>query len=300
MHANHEKITRRTLLTYSARAAAVAAAGWPFAALLAAPQSRWFKIGACDWSLGKTADPAAFDVAKQIGLDGVQISLGTLRNDMHLRRADMQQAYRAAAQRTGVEMASMAIGEMNNIPLKSDPRAARWLADSIDACHALRLNVVLAACFYNGDLNMARTAEIDRLVSILKEIAPKAEKQGVRIGLENYLSAEDNLRLLDMIGSPAVIVYYDVGNSTDKGYNVYREIRLLGKRICELHAKDNGYMLGQGRIDFAKVRRALDDIEYSGWIQIEAVAPHGLLADYTTDRKFLKKLFPPVVRHGGA
>ena len=29
------------------------------------------------------------------------------------------------------------------------------------------------------------------------------------------------MRLLDRIGSPAVKVYYDVGNSTDKGYNVY-------------------------------------------------------------------------------
>ncbi len=292
MQADPGKLNRRTLLASSVRAAAAAAATSPFAALLAAPQSRWFKIGACDWSLGKQADPAAFDVAKQIGLDGVQISLGTERNDMHLRRPDVQKAYAAAARRTGLEMASIAIGEMNRIPLKSDPRAARWLADSIDVCKWLGLTVSMAACFYNGDLDLSRTAEIDHLVGVLKEIAPKAEKHGIRIGLESYLSAEDNLRLLDLVGSPAVMVYYDVGNSTDKGRNVDREIRLLGKRICELHAKDNGYMLGQGRIDFAKVRRALDDIGYSGWIQIEAAAPHGLIPDYTADRKFLKKLFP--------
>jgi hypothetical protein len=29
----------------------------------------------------------------------------------------------------------------------------------------------------------------------------------------------------------------------------------------------------------------LDDIEYSGWIQIEAAAPHGLIADDTADRQ---------------
>jgi len=280
------------MLRCSAEAAAAAAVGASLSPLLAAPQSRGFKIGAPDWSLGKRSTPAAFDVAKQIGLDGVQISLGTERNDMHLRRPDVQKAYAAAARRTGLEMASIAIGEMNRIPLKSDPRAARWLADSIDVCKWLGLTVSMAACFYNGDLDLSRTAEIDHLVGVLKEIAPKAEKHGIRIGLESYLSAEDNLRLLDLVGSPAVMVYYDVGNSTDKGRNVDREIRLLGKRICELHAKDNGYMLGQGRIDFAKVRRALDDIGYSGWIQIEAAAPHGLIPDYTADRKFLKKLFP--------
>ena len=45
--------------------------------------------------------------------------------------------YRDAAQRAGLEIASLAIGEMNHVPLKSDPRAARWLADSIDVCKAL-------------------------------------------------------------------------------------------------------------------------------------------------------------------
>ncbi len=54
-------------------------------------------------------------------------------------------------------------------------------------------------------------------------------------------------------------------------------------------------MLGRGRIDFAKVRQALDDIRYRGWIQIEAATPHGLIPDYTADRKFLKKLFPRTV-----
>ncbi len=217
MRADNGKMTRRTLLTWSARAAAVAAAASPLAALLAAPQSRWFKIGACDWSLGKQGDPAAFDLAKQIGLDGVQISLGTVQNDMHLRRPNVQKAYVEAARRTGLEMASLAIGEMNQVPLKSDPRAAQWLDQSIDVCKSLGLTISMAACFYNGDLDLSKTAEIDHLVGVLKDIAPKAEKQGVRIGLESYLSAEDNMRLIERVGSPAVMVYYDVGNSTDKG-----------------------------------------------------------------------------------
>ena len=40
---------------------------------------------------GKRSDPAAFDVAKQIGLDGVQIDMGTAANDMHLRQPEVQQ-----------------------------------------------------------------------------------------------------------------------------------------------------------------------------------------------------------------
>lgn len=44
------------------------------------------RIGACDWSIGKASDPAAFELAKEIGLDGVQVSLGNVANNMHLRQ----------------------------------------------------------------------------------------------------------------------------------------------------------------------------------------------------------------------
>ena len=50
----------------------------------------------------------------------------------------------------------------------------------------------MPACFGDGELDMSKTDEIDHLVGVLKDVAPKAEKQGVVIGLENYLSAEDN------------------------------------------------------------------------------------------------------------
>jgi sugar phosphate isomerase/epimerase len=286
-----KSISRRVLLRRSVGVAAFAAAASSLGPLLAAPASRWFKIGACDWALGKRNDPAAFQVAKSIGLDGVQVDLCTA-GTRHLRDPQIQAAYRDAARRSGLEIASLALLELNNVPLKSDPRAALWLGESIDVCKALGVNVVLAAFFVAGELDMQRTGEIDRVVKILKQVAPKAERQGVVIGLEDYLSAEDNLRILDRVGSPAVKVYYDVGNSTDKGRDVAKEIRALAGRVCEFHAKDGPYMLGQGRIDFKAVRKAMDDIQYSGWIQIEAATPHGPVADYTVDRKYLKGIFP--------
>jgi sugar phosphate isomerase/epimerase len=285
------KITRRALLSRGAQAAALAAAFSRLEPLRAAPGSRWFKIGACEWNLGKS-DPSSFDVAKEIGLDGVQVNMGSAGNGMHLRKPEVQRAYLEAARRTGLAIGSLAIGELNSIPLKRDPRAAQWLLDSIDVCKALGITVTMPACFGNGDLDMAKTDEIDHLVKVLKEAAAKAEKQGITIGLESYLSAEDNLKILDRVGSPALAVYYDVGNSTDKGRDVLKEIPLLGKRICEFHFKDANHMLGQGRIDFKKVRKALDRIEYSGWIQIEAAAPHGVPKDYAAHYKFLRGIYP--------
>lgn len=288
-------ITRRKLLLRSATAAVAAIGASRLAPLFAAADSRGFLIGACDWTLRKRSDPASFDVAKQIGLDGVQISMGGLKDDLHLRRPEVQNAFLAAAKRTGLKIASLAVDVLNNVPLKSDPRAAQWLADSIDVCKALGSSVSMPAFFSAGDLDMSKTAEIDRVVKALRDTAPKAEKQGIVIGLENYLGAEDNLRIIDRIGSPAVKVYYDVGNSTDKGRDIHKEILLLGNRICEFHFKDGKAPIGQGRIDFRQLRKTLDKIDYRGWIQLESAAPKGLIPDYTEQCKYIRMLFPPTV-----
>jgi sugar phosphate isomerase/epimerase len=64
-------------------------------------------------------------------------------------------------------------------------------------------------------------------------------------------------------------------------------------RICEFHAKENGFLLGEGRIDFPSVRRAMDDIGYSGWIQIEGAVPKGrpILDSYVQNVPFMRSTF---------
>ena len=264
------------------------------APLLAAPEQRRFKIGACDWSIGKMADTAALAVGQEIGLDGVQISLGTAANDMHLRQAKVQGQYRQLSKETGVAVASLAIGTLNDIPYKNDERTIAWVSDSIDACKAMGCRVVLLAFFGNGDLKGDKEGT-DEVVRRLKGVAPKAETAGVILGIESWLSAEEHVDIIDRVGSPAVQVYYDVANSEKMGYDIYREIRWLGgkKLICEFHLKENGALLGQGRVDFKKVREAMDDIDYSGWMQIEGSVPQGaaLLPSYQENCRFARGVF---------
>ena len=285
-------MTRREMLSWSARAAAGAAVFSSGAGHTFAQSKRRFRIGACDWSIGKMGDPGAFALAKEIGLDGVQVSLGTAQNDMRLRQAAVQGEFKAAAKKAGVEVSSLAIGELNSIPYKRDPRTVEWVSDSIDACVALGVRVVLLAFFGNDDL-LGDAAGTDEVVKRLKAVAPKAEKAGVKLGIESWLSADQHIDILDRVGSDAVKVYYDCCNSHDKGYDIYQEIRKLGKRICEFHAKENGKLLGQGGVDFKKVRQAMDDIGYTGWIQIEGAVPPGkaMLESYKLNCAFMREVF---------
>lgn len=283
-------VTRRQMLARTAPAVVAAAFSPAIVPLLADPAKRGFKIGACEWSLRKS-DSSCMAIAKEIGLDGVQVNMGNAGNRMWLRQPEVRKAYQDAAARHGVEIAGLALGEFNNIPLKSDPRAAVWLVDAVEVAKALGTKVILVAQFFKGELK-DDPAGVDRTVDVLREIAPRAERTEVILGLENYLSAEENLDIVRRVGSPAVQVYYDVGNSTDKGYDIYRELRMLKGKLCELHAKDGEYVLGKGRVDFAKVREAIDEIGYRGWIQIESAAPNGPVADYPATVQFLRRHFP--------
>jgi len=289
MQNHHTNISRREMIRQSVQSAAWLALASNCAPLFAAADKRRFRLGACDWSIGKMGDPGAFDVAKEIGLDGVMVSLGTAANDMRLRKPEVQQQFKEAAKNAGLQVASLAIGELNEIPYKSDPRTVQWVSDSIDVCKAFAVRVVLLAFFGNDDLRDDQ-AGVDEVVRRLKAVAPKAEKAGVILGIESWLSAEQHIEILDRVGSKAVKVYYDVCNSNDRGYDIYAEIRKLGKRICEFHAKENGALLGQGKVDFHKVRAAMDDINYRGWIQIEGAVPPGkpMLESYQANCKFMR------------
>ncbi len=287
------RITRREMMVDSACAVAGLALTTSCRSFGPFLDGRGFKIGVCDWTIGKRTDPASLEMAKRLGLDGVQVDLGSGQNDLPLCNPELQRKFLEAAKKHDVEVASLALGTLNNVPYKSDPRAERWVSESIDVCKAMGVNVVLMAFFGKGDLRNDKKGT-DIVVERLKRVAPKAEKAGVFLGIESWLSAEQHLDIIDRVGSPAVKVYYDVGNSHKAGYDIYQEIRLLDKQICEFHAKDYDDLYGKGTIAFEEVRRVMDDIGYRGWIVMEGVKmPLGLEDSIRYDAKYLRGVFPP-------
>lgn len=292
-----KRMTRREMMIGSAGViAGIGLAGCACPGPKGDCSAKGFKIGACDWTLGKQADVRVFEVAKRVGIDGVQISLNTLEKQMYMQKPEMQQAYLEAAKKHGMEIPSIAIGELNNIPLKgNDLRAEQWVSDCIDVCDAMQVKVILLAFFMKGDIK-DDPGGTDIVVEKLKRLAPKAKKAGVSLAIESWLSAEEHLDIIERVGSPAIKVYYDVANSQLKGYDIFREIRMLAGHIAEFHAKDYDDIYGKGSMDFPAVRKAMDDIGYRGWLVMEGVKmPLGTEESNRYDAEYLRKIFPPKI-----
>ncbi len=288
---SRSSITRREAL---ATLSGVPLAAAPALAALAGDDKRRFKISACDWSIRQRGTPEALKVAGQIGLDGVEVSFGPPGEEHDLRRAEVRRAYLAAAEEQGVAISSLAMGVLNRVPYSSSPEAEKWVAECVEVMPKLGQKVVLLAFFSKGDVKGRRDLQ-DEVIRRLKRVAPAAEKAGVVLGIESWLDVDDHLRILDGVGSPAVQVYYDVANMDHEGYDVYRGIRRLGRdRICQVHCKENGFLLGKGRIDFVRVRGALDDVGWTGWLVIEGAVPPGgeMLESYVHNQKYLRSVFP--------
>ena len=293
------QVNRRRMLQWGVGSAAAIA---PAMRLLASDPQRTFKIGACDWSLRARHELSALDVAKEIGLDGVQVSFGEKGIRYDLREAAVRDAYLKKCQQLKLEIASLGLGGLNNKPYASDTEAEQWVADSIDVMVQLQQRVALLAFFNKGDIKDQPRLQ-QQVIARLKRVAPQAEKAGVILGIESWLNADDHLRMLDAIGSPAIQVYYDVANMEARGYDIYAEIRKLGKdRICQIHAKENGHLLGQGKVDFVRVKESLDDIGWSGWLVIEAATVPGqtMAQCYQQNQRYLRRVFPTATSADGA
>lgn len=282
-------LTRRKFLHLGAAGFASAALAHYNERVVSAKSSR-FKVGVPDWSLKQEAKLESIALAKKIGFDGVQISLGVGTDKLPLSDAEVQRSFLAESKRVGLPLASVCLNILHRNILKSDPLGQRWVADAIPIAKNLGVKVILLPFFGKGALKTP--AEMDYVGDVLRETAPAAEKAGVILGLEDTISAKDNVRIVERSKSPAVRTYYDVGNSTANGFDILEEIRWLGSdRICEVHLKDNPHFLGQGKINFPSVVDALNDIGFDKWAQLETSSPTGSIeSDMRVNLKYIRGL----------
>lgn len=118
----------------------------------------------------------------------------------------------------------------------------------------------------------------------VKKLIPLAEKLNVIIGLENvwnnlWVRPDLYKNFVGSFDHPFVRAYYDVGNHVKYLVPVHDWIHTLGGLIKKIHIKD--YALApdnhsgkfvhprDGSIDWPKMRQALDDVGYNGWITVE-------------------------------
>ena len=115
-------------------------------------------------------------------------------------------------------------------------------------------------------------------VRALREVARAAERAGVRLALEplnrfeTYFlnTAADARRLTNEVGSDFLGVHLDTFHMNIEERDPVAAIADAGDRLVHFHCSENDRgIVGSGHLPWRRLRRALDDAGYDGWLVCE-------------------------------
>jgi hexulose-6-phosphate isomerase len=221
-----------------------------------------------------------FNAAKTAGFDGVEMSAPNQN----------VAAVKEAIRETGLPVDGSIVTTHWNVR-HTDPspevRAQaldtfrRALADT----HAVGGNTVLLVAGHGKDGTKEEVWK--RCVDNISQAIPLAAELGVYIAVENVWNhfmydhagdhqqtADKYVQFVDELDSPWLGLQFDIGNHWKYG-SMGDWIRQLGKRIVKLdlkgfsRSKDSFTKIGEGDLDWSDVRKALLEINYTGWAAAE-------------------------------
>lgn len=302
-------LSRRRFLASTSLAAA--AMGWfsdPPARLFAAEAGAArpaaaprYKIAVCDWMILKRQKLGAFQLAKDIGADGVEVDMGSLGEretfDNQLAKPEVREQLLAKARELGLEICSLAMSGFYAQSFAERPTVPRMTQDCIDTMKAMNVKIAFLPLGVRSDL--VKHPELrSKVVERLKVVGKQAESAGVVIGVETELAAEDQIKLLDEVGSLAIRIYFNFANAIQNNRDLIRELRTLGKeRICQIHGTDQDgvWLQDDPKIDMPKVKQMLDEMSWSGWLVIErsrkANDSRNVKGNFGANTAYLKTIF---------
>jgi sugar phosphate isomerase/epimerase len=267
------------------------------------PANHRYKVAVVDLMILKRQKLGAFQLARDIGADGVEVDMGGLGDretfDNQLTNAATHQQFLDKARELHLEIPSLAMTGFFAQSFAERPSVPRMIQDCIDTMKQMNVKVAFLPLGVKGDL--VKHPELrPAIVERLKAAGKQAEQAGITIGVETSLPAADEVKLLDDVGSPAIRIYFNFANAIKNGRDLGAELRTLGKdRICQIHATDeDGVWLEKDpKIDLPKVKQTLDAMGWSGWLVIErsrdANDPRNVKKNFGANTAYLKSVFQP-------
>lgn len=237
------------------------------------------KIGICQWALPMEG-PYGCKLASELGLEGIQLDIGTNKRGFLLSNKFVQEAYLEFGKEFGISFPSIAIPELDNFsmlaPEGSRDReiANKAIRKAIETAEAMKISLVMIPSFNKSEIKTE--ADFEQAVDCLQNTCDYAKNKGIIIGTENLLSVNDVKLLFKKVNRSNLKLYFDTQNySLNKGYNTAEMLGLLISYICEVHVKDgkngdlSGALLGKGDANFYNSMKVLKKYNYSGWIILE-------------------------------
>ncbi|WP_286862025.1 MULTISPECIES: sugar phosphate isomerase/epimerase family protein [Sphingobacterium] len=270
-------------------------------AVFAAPKRR-YHVAVIDLMILKRQKLSAFDLAKEIGADGLEVDMGGLGNrvtfDSKLGDPAERKAFLDKAKETGITICSLAMTGFYAQSFATRPTYQQMVGDCLDTCQKMGVKVVFLPLGVTCDL--VKYPELrPAIVERLRVVGEMAKKAGVVIGIETALDAKGEVGLLKEVGSKHIQIYFNFSNPLKEGRDLIQELTILGKkRICQIHCTDEDgvWLENNKRLNMPLVKQTLDRMGWHGWLVIERsrdanLPPRAVKENFGANTRYVKQLF---------
>jgi D-psicose/D-tagatose/L-ribulose 3-epimerase len=253
-----------------------------------------FRYAICNEIFGQLPLSEVCGAVKSLGYDGIELAPHTLAEDATSltaqQRTDIaQQIHDAGLAFVGLHWLLLSPPGLHITTADAETRKKTWdyVHRAIDLCadlageEAESKGVIVIGSPKQRSTNglMAPRQAVDILTHELAHAAPHAEMRGVKLLLEALSPADtdvvnclpDAVAIVRQIGSPAVQSMFDVHNAIKEKEPHAELIRRYAAHIAHIHVNElDGQEPGRGEYDFARLLETANELDYRGWISVEA------------------------------
>lgn len=235
-----------------------------------------------DWPFDK-----AFALAAECGYTGIEIAPFTIADYVTAIPAARRTEVRRQAEKAGLKVIGLhwLLAKTQGFHVTSPDASVRrktveYLGELARFCADLGGKILVFGSPKQRDLaaGMSRSEGMQHAAHVFRALLPALEKTNVTLLLEplspkttNFLTtAAEAVELIGMVGSPRCRLHLDCLAMSNEAVPIPELIRKHRAAFDHFHANDaNGRGPGFGKLDFVPIFRALQEIDYRGWISVE-------------------------------
>lgn len=267
------------------------------------PQKERYKVAVCDWMILKRQKLGAFERAKEIGADGIEMDMGGLGDretfDSKFVNGDTAsiRVFKQKMDETGVGISSIAMSGFYAQSFAKRETVKQMVNDCIEVMKIFDVEVAYLPLGTQGDL--VKNPELrPAIVERLRWAGEQVDKINGIIAVETSLSAAEEKKLLEEVGNRNIKIAFNFANAIKNGRDISKELKTLGRdNIGEIHASntDGHWIENDPAIDLPKIKKTLDNMHWKGWLIVErsrdTTDVHNVVKNYGANVKYLKQVF---------
>jgi sugar phosphate isomerase/epimerase len=246
-----------------------------------------FKYAICNETFQEWPFEKAFAFARECGYTGLEIAPFTLAQYASQVSPARRAEVRRQAEAAGLEILGLhwLLAKTEGFYLTSPEAAVRkktsdYLAELARMCRDLGGSIMVLGSPQQRNLlpGVTKPEAMKFAADVLLACVPTLEECKVTIAIEPLGPSEGNVlntategrELIDLVGSPNVRLHLDCKAMSSEPLPIPEIIHANRDIMVHFHANDpNLQGPGFGKLDFVPIFRALEEIDWRGWVSVE-------------------------------